>query len=489
MAWWTEIIKVVAEGYKLLFLRRFLPGKFLLSLGQLTTLLALVMLTSIAIDYASATKLYAVNPAGFSANVAGWAAFAIFLNALKTKGRFVSVHEILAASAVLNLWIVVPFGFILAFVNLDPLSQEVNSLSNAAMYLFALWVIVFVWHFVSLFWAGHMLGQFGVRSFGLRTVLASILVIVLVPQDRILTSFDPDPLRSANIWPYIQNWSYHTFAKAGEDGEPESVARRKRVNFEALLDAQPERIENALQSVQSSTSRKPHIYFVGMASDASQDVFMREVTATRDIFNERFATQGRSIILNNNSETTDTLPIASLTNLRRTLMGVASKMNVEKDILVLFLTSHGSQGSLSVNFSRAPLNNLKAEDLAAILEASGIKHRVIIISACYSGSFIPALSNENTAVLTAASAKSVSFGCSNEREWTYFGDALINRALRETHSFADAFGTAKTLISEWEQKDKLTPSEPQISMGAAIAAKLDKLARDLENSVHKVHLE
>lgn len=489
MAWWADIIKVVAEGYKLLFLRRFLPGKFVLSLGQLTVLLALVILTNIAIDYVSVTQLYAVNPAGFSANVAGWAAFAIFLNALKTKGRFVSVQEVLAASAVLNLWIVVPFGLILVFFNPDPSSQELSWLPNAAMYLFVLWVIAFVWQFVSLFWAGYMLGQFGVRSFGLRTLLASILVFVLVPQDRVLTSLDPDPLRSANIWPYVQNWSYRAFAKAREDGESDSVATRKRVDFEALLDAQPERVANALESVQSSTPGKPHIYFIGMASDASQDVFMREVTATRDIFNERFATQGRSLVLNNNSDTADTLPIASLTNLRRTLMGVASKMDVEKDILVLFLTSHGSQGYLSVNFSRAPLNNLKAEDLTAILEASGIKNRVIIISACHSGSFIPALSNENTAIITAASTESVSFGCSNEREWTYFGDALINRALRETHSFADAFGSAKALISEWEQKDKLTPSNPQLSMGAAIAAKLDKLARDLETSVQKAHLE
>ena len=216
-----------------------------------------------------------------------------------------------------------------------------------------------------------------------------------------------------------------------------------------------------------------------MAGFAGQDVFTREIKATRKLFDDRFKTSGRSIVLNNNRETVDSLPLASTTNLRKTLRGIAAKMNTEDDILVLFVTSHGAEGYISVEFTPAPLHNLKAKDLADMLDQSGIKNRVIIISACHSGSFIPSLKNENTAILTAAAATKVSFGCSNERDWTYFSDALVNHALRSTHSFTEAFDQAEKLVGEWEQRDKLTPSDPQIFVGDSIRPKLDELAKDL----------
>lgn len=77
--------------------------------------------------------------------------------------------------------------------------------------------------------------------------------------------------------------------------------------------------------------------------------------------------------------------------------------------------------------------------------------------------------------MTAASADKTSFGCSNEREWTYFGDALFNHALRKTRSLPQAFDEARDLIKEWETKEGITPSEPQISMGASISRVLEGL--------------
>jgi Peptidase C13 family len=103
-----------------------------------------------------------------------------------------------------------------------------------------------------------------------------------------------------------------------------------------------------------------------------------------------------------------------------------------------------------------------------------------VISACHSGSFIPALANDDTLILTAARADRTSFGCSNENEWTYFGDAYFNHALRQATgstgtSFIDAFGTAKTLVGEWEARQKVTPSEPQISVGKDVRATLGRI--------------
>jgi hypothetical protein len=95
-------------------------------------------------------------------------------------------------------------------------------------------------------------------------------------------------------------------------------------------------------------------------------------------------------------------------------------------------------------------------------------NRVIVISACHSGSFIPALAEPHTLVMTAARADRTSFGCDDKRRWTYFGDAYFNRALREETSFLRAFARAKRTIGLWEAAEKLVPSLPQVAGGEAL---------------------
>jgi hypothetical protein len=86
--------------------------------------------------------------------------------------------------------------------------------------------------------------------------------------------------------------------------------------------------------------------------------------------------------------------------------------------------------------------------------------------------FTKALASENSIVLTAADENSTSFGCSNERDWTYFGDAFFNQSLAEGVSLEKAFEDAKLKISKWEARDEVPPSSPQGHFGASISAKL-----------------
>jgi Peptidase C13 family len=58
--------------------------------------------------------------------------------------------------------------------------------------------------------------------------------------------------------------------------------------------------------------------------------------------------------------------------------------------------------------------------LRQMFDASGAKYRVVIISACYSGVFVPVLANPRTLVITAAAADRSSFGCEDRATWTYF---------------------------------------------------------------------
>jgi hypothetical protein len=150
------------------------------------------------------------------------------------------------------------------------------------------------------------------------------------------------------------------------------------------------------------------------------------------------------------------------------LQHLGTLVDAQRDILFLFLSSHGNVGTLTIELPGSGVGQLTPEQLGAMLDGSGIRNRVVIISACHSGSFIPALASPTTLVITAARANRTSFGCSNERWWTYFGDAYFNHALRRDTSFTRAFAQAKRLIGLWEAREKLTPSLPQMAGGEAL---------------------
>ena len=159
-------------------------------------------------------------------------------------------------------------------------------------------------------------------------------------------------------------------------------------------------------------------------------------------------------------------PVAQ--NLERVLQHVGKIMDPARDTLFLFLTSHGERALLAVEMPGLHLEHLTPAMLKSMLDRSGIKRRIVVVSACHSGSFIPALANANTLVIAAARADRTSFGCDDQRQWTYFGDAYFNKALRQETSFRKAFERARRLVARWESKERLVPSLPQIMGGEAL---------------------
>jgi len=236
-------------------------------------------------------------------------------------------------------------------------------------------------------------------------------------------------------------------------------------------------IERALAGIGSGTPGRQETYFVGFAPDSSQDVFLSELRFVRRLFDERFGTQGRSIALASSVDALDELPIASVTNLGRALARVGEAMNGDEDLLFLFLTAHGSRDHrLSAVQPPLELASLTPTALSRMLQESGIKWRVIVISACYAGGFIEPLRDENSVIITAAAPDRTSFGCEPGREFTYFGDAYFRDALARTRSFTRAFEIAKESIARQEQAETLEPSLPQMWVGRAIGERLDKAA-------------
>jgi Peptidase C13 family len=242
---------------------------------------------------------------------------------------------------------------------------------------------------------------------------------------------------------------------------------------ESILFEQPGRIDRALGAFKVEASAAPKAFFLGFAGVGDEKVFAQEIGLASRVLGERYAVDGRSVSLINDERDLERAPIASVAGLRYALRGLGARMNLGRDVLFLSISSHGSKDpAIAVSNSQLPLNDLTENDLAEALEDSGIKWRVIIISACYAGGFIDSLKNPQTIVIAAAAADRTSFGCSSDRDLTYFGEAFYRDALPDAHSLRDAFETAKAAIGVRERSERATPSKPQAYFGAEMETKL-----------------
>jgi hypothetical protein len=245
------------------------------------------------------------------------------------------------------------------------------------------------------------------------------------------------------------------------------------VEREAALFEQADRIDTALEAVHRDAGAGSQAFFLGFAGVGDEKVFAQEIGLAARVVGERFHVGDRHISLLNDERDLQRAPLASVTGLAYALRGVASRMDLDEDVLFLSISSHGSQEPvIAVSNSQFPFKDLTADDLTDALHDAGIKWRVIIISACYAGGFIDPLRDAHTIVIAAAAADRTSFGCSNDRDLTYFGEAFYRDALPEAKSLREAFETAKRAIALREHEEKVTPSNPQAYFGEAMEAKL-----------------
>lgn len=240
----------------------------------------------------------------------------------------------------------------------------------------------------------------------------------------------------------------------------------------ALLEDQ---LNPLLQGVPSET----HWYFLGVAGAGYQDVFKSEVERIQRQFNTRFGTFGRSIALINNQATAATLPMATRYSIGRSLMRIGQQMNRDNDVLFLYLTSHGNPGLFELANPPIDMKSLDPAWLRKALDQSGIRWRVIVVSSCYSGSFVEGLKSPDTLVITAAAADRASFGCDNEADYTYFGRAFFDQALRDETSLKAAFDHASKEITRLETLDGFDASMPQFVLGGNLALMLPQFERAL----------
>jgi hypothetical protein len=262
-------------------------------------------------------------------------------------------------------------------------------------------------------------------------------------------------------------------------GRGEADPRYPSPASEPVLAMQKELLDDALASLEDQRAGVVDLYFVGFAGDASEDVFRKDVEAAKRVMDEKWGTNDRSLLLVNNPRTLLTTPIATLSNLRDALEEVASAMDVEEDVAMIYLASHGTRDPTVVT-SLAPLELVPITPpvLRRALDDAGIRYRIVVISSCYAGGFIDELADDDTAVIVAAQADRMSFGCGVDSEATFFGEAFFQEGMATATTLGGAFEIARANVEKRERAEGLTPpSNPQSRIGAGIAAKLEQLEK------------
>jgi hypothetical protein len=135
-----------------------------------------------------------------------------------------------------------------------------------------------------------------------------------------------------------------------------------------------------------------------------------------------------------------------------------------KDGCLLYFSSHGAPDGIVLGaalFSPAGLSRM-------VDEVCGARPTVVILSACFSGVFIPALADSNRVILTAARPDRTSFGCTQNDKYPYYDDCILS-SFPQVSDFAALAAAARVCVGQREIKEGAKPpSEPQLFIGAGI---------------------
>ena len=138
------------------------------------------------------------------------------------------------------------------------------------------------------------------------------------------------------------------------------------------------------------------------------------------------------------------------------------------DQCLIFLTSHGERGSglWLARSNRA----LTPDELArALSRGCAAVPTVVIVSACYSGSFATGkMASSNRIVLTAARQDRPSFGCQPHRTYNFFDECLLG-VLPQAATWRSVSDGADRCVRGMEHALGAQPSEPQAYFGATVA--------------------
>lgn len=200
-----------------------------------------------------------------------------------------------------------------------------------------------------------------------------------------------------------------------------------------------------------------------VAGDASADVFDNAVRAMDSALVARGAAPSDIAHLSASPGPND-----RGATLAAVLGAVAAMKPGPGQACLVFATSHGTQGTgLVLSRSREFLTPSGLD--AALAEGCGAAPTVVVVSGCYTGPFAtPPMAAPNRIVLTAARADRPSFGCRPGREFTFYDRCLLT-SLDTAPDWASLQAETRGCVTRAERAGRLTPSEPQLYVGQAVA--------------------
>lgn len=252
-------------------------------------------------------------------------------------------------------------------------------------------------------------------------------------------------------------------AKALTPENPGANAQSKQLLIQQLT----QNLERA------KTIDQGRLWFAGLGLDSGSKAFRGDV----DLVQKRISqinTTRLSFVMDNHPQAENLdRPFAHFGNLNEVVKNIG-KHRRENDVLVLFLSAHGNVPFLATEIGNQRYADIQANQLANALDQVKDLPTLIIISACHSGSLIPALEKPTRIILTAAAKEKTSYGCQPLSNNTFFVEKYFGEAFDPKLSVRANFDSARKRIAERETAEKLIPSEPQIFVGEKMKSVADK---------------
>jgi hypothetical protein len=260
-------------------------------------------------------------------------------------------------------------------------------------------------------------------------------------------------------------WTNGDFVPAGE---PSPREQRRAIN-ERILQHDAERLRQQLDGLADSRPGETDLYFLGVGGDGSESVFRRDLDVAYTTLDTAFGLRDRSLRLLNDREYQQ-FPLATRPSIKEALQRLDEVMNPREDLLFIHLTSHGGRrGQLKLHQPGLGLPNMTPAAFRRALNKLDIRHKAIVVSACFAGHWVDALEAPDTLVMTASRNDRPAMGCGEDSEMTWFTRALYEDTgrfgLNEPRAM---FQRAKEQIHAWETERDVPGKQrahPQFHLG------------------------
>ena len=437
-----DLARNLYAGARLCFMLPVTRTEFRASLDQAFALLAIGSGTILLIEFAAADGSWFPSP-----DRVGVYALAILTGLIGcfAATRLLGFAEQLSTVVVMLLasafWLVPVFGPVFVLAREGTLAPNSTSGATVAI-LIVLWCLGIAMRVIQLATGGGIV----------KPAVAASIVVVFTALPKLVTAPETWLAAPARLPP---SWTQ-----------------------ENLYYGQFGMVNQAVEWLAKGRPHVPDLYFVGFAADAREPVFLNEMRGVGQLFDKRFDTRTHSVVLVNNRATVRQVPLANLHNLGRILSEIGKRIDPEDDVVVLYLSAPAlTRNAIRPSFETLDFVPIRAEHIQGMFDDAGIKWRVIILSTCAADGFADRLRGPTTLVIAAAAAGGS--GCRGDADYTAFGKAFFDEALRGTYSLSEAFDRARALLAKQNRGAPQESTEPVMYMGGEIAAKLDAVAADL----------